>query len=148
MSSIQVEKVNLILTKIVEWATNRKDISALVLVGSWSRGTARFDSDIDLCFLTPNPSGFRDSETWIEEIDWEAIGCKVGDWEDKDYGLVWSRHIYLEDKTEIEFGFSMPSWASIDPIDEGTFRVISDGCRILYDPENTLARLIDAVIHN
>lgn len=145
MSSMQAEKVNSILTKIVEWAANRRDISAVALVGSWARGTARPDSDIDLGFLAPNPSGFRDSETWVDEINWEGIGCKVDNWEDEDYGLVWSRHVHLEDGAEIEFSFGMLSWASIEPIDEGTFRVVSDGCRILHDPENLITKLIAAV---
>lgn len=94
-------------------------------------------------FLTPNPSKFRGNKTWIDEIDWESMSSNVKDWEDKNYGLVWSRHIYLGDRTEIEFSFGLPSWASIDPLDSGTLSLIKNGFRILYDPKNLLERLLD-----
>lgn len=60
--------------------------------------------------------------------------CDVDSWKDKDYGVIWSCHVYLKDKTEVEFSFGAPSWASTQPTDEGTFKVITDGCRVLYDP--------------
>jgi uncharacterized protein len=142
MVSMQAEKVSSILTYVVEWAAYRTDICAVALVGSWARGTARPNSDIDLMLLTPNPKGFRDDEKWINELNWEDVGFEINGWKDKDYGLVWSRHVYLEDGTEIEFSFGSPSWASTTPIDRDTFRVISDGCRVLHDPKNLLAELL------
>jgi predicted nucleotidyltransferase len=145
MSVSHSEKVDRILTKVTQWGSQREDISAVALVGSWASGNARIDSDIDLMFLTPNTSKFRSNEAWIDEIDRENIGSNVEDWEDEDYGLIWSRHIYLSDRTEIEFSFGLLSWASLDPLDSGTFGVVKNGFRILYDPENLLKRLLDKV---
>ena len=49
--------------------------------------------------------------------------------------MVWSRHIHFQDGTDVESTFESPLWALINPIDEGTFQVVSNGCFILYDPE-------------
>jgi uncharacterized protein len=145
MQSLNPKKVKLILEEIAQWASQRTDITALALVGSWARGTARVGSDIDLMFLTASPSSFRRDETWVNQIQWAVVDAEVDGWKDKDYGVIWSRHVYLDDENEIEFGFGVPSWASIDPIDPGTFRVMSDGCQILYDPDHWLSKLIDKV---
>jgi uncharacterized protein len=45
----------------------------------------------------------------------------------------------------VEFGFVPPNWASVDPADPGTARVVRDGCSPLVDPEGALARLSAAV---
>jgi uncharacterized protein len=145
MQPLNTEKFKLILGEVTRWATVRSDITAVALVGSWARGTARIDSDIDLMLLTHSPLLFRQSEHWADEIKWSIIDAKIDRWEDKDYGLVWSRHIYLDDETKIEFSFGLSSWASVDPIDIGTFRVVNDGCQVLYDPEYMLSKLIDAI---
>jgi uncharacterized protein len=145
MSFTPSAKVDSILAHVVQWAVNRADIQAVVLVGSWARGTARLDSDIDLMLLTPYPKRFQDSEKWINEINWQALGYEINGWEDKEYGVIWSRHVYLQDGTEIEFSFGAPSWASTQPIDEGTCRVIRDGCCVLYDPKSLISELIAKV---
>lgn len=138
-------KIDLILSRVVEWAESRSNIMAVALVGSWARGTAREDSDIDLMFLTPDATEYRNEEEWIHEIGWEVLASKVDSWEDREYGLVWSRHIYLENKTEVEFSFGPLNWAATQPIDRGTLGVVKDGCKILYDPATLLAELIAEV---
>ncbi len=145
MQPLNNERVNSILEAVTQWASHRTDIAAVALVGSWARGAARIDSDIDLMFLAANSAWFRQDEKWIEEIRWAVVDAKIHDWQDKDYGAIWSRHVYLDNETEIEFGFGSLSWASIDPVDAGTLRVVSDGCRVLYDPENLLSKLIAKV---
>ncbi|MDJ0725833.1 MAG: hypothetical protein QNJ38_12040 [Prochloraceae cyanobacterium] len=59
--------------------------------------------------------------------------------------MAWSRHVYLEDETAIELGCSAPKWAAIAPIDPGTFRVVSGGCRILYERHNLMQNLLTEV---
>jgi uncharacterized protein len=142
---LNAEKVKIVLKEVTRWASHRTDIAAMALVGSWAREAARVDSDIDLMFLTDSPSLFRLDKKWIDEIQWAIIGGEIDDWQDQDYGVVWSRHVYLDDGTEIEFSFGSPSWASVDLIDPGTFRVVSDGCQILYDPKDLLGKLIDKI---
>jgi len=42
---------------------------------------------------------------------------------------------------EIELGVTATAWANLNPIDAGTRRVVSDGMRILHDPDAILADL-------
>lgn len=130
-----------LLELIAKWATARRDISGVALVGSHARGSARADSDIDLVLLTAIPETFRAEESWVGDIDWSAEGTHPATWRDEDYGNVWSRRIWLSSGAELEISFAPLSWADINPLDAGTRRVISGGCRILHDPDRFLERL-------
>jgi Nucleotidyltransferase domain len=77
-------RVGELLERATAWARRRPDIRGLALVGSWARGSARTDSDVDLVVLTT------------------------------------------------------------DPVDPGTRRVVTDGMRILHDPDGRLAALAAA----
>ena len=134
-----------ILQSIIGWSEAHQDIRGLALVGSHARGTARLDSDIDLVVLAANPEAFRADGSWIEAIDWSGAGVEVAHWADEDYGAVWSRRVRLSSGAEVEISFAPLSWASIAPLDAGTRRVVSDGCRILYDPAGLLGCLHEAV---
>jgi predicted nucleotidyltransferase len=104
--------------------------SGLILVGSHARGTARADSDIDLIVLTTDPQCFRADTAWLRAIDWNVIAARPAEWQDEDYGVLWSRRMWLElNRDEVEIGFALPSWAEVKPIDPGTQRVITGGCR-------------------
>ena len=141
------QKFQQILTEVSNWATRRSEITAAALVGSWASDQAQLDAGIDLMFLTVSPSLFRQDHNWVNEIPWSIVGTQIYDWQDQDRGMVWSRHLALEDGMEVKFSFGFPSWASIDLVDFDTVRVIA-GCRILYDPENLLAQLINKVNSN
>lgn len=145
MQAVDDDKVQAILAEICHWVSGRGDILAVALVGSWASGAARQDADVDLVLLTSDPLRFRRDHGWITEIAWGNIGAGPAYWRDADYGLVWSCHVHLADGTEIEFGFGSPGWAAIDPVDQGTRQVIRAGCRILFDPQGLLNRLVDSV---
>lgn len=140
------KQVEQIVQQVTHWAMDHRMIIAAALVGSQARGTARAESDIDLMLLTEQPLLFRTSTYWLREIDWS--GRRIESWEDKKYGAVWSRHVYLDasaDCTKVELSFGQPNWASIAPLDPGTQRVVYDSCRILYDPEDRLTQLMKFV---
>lgn len=139
------ELTDAILRVAAGWAAAQSDIVGLALVGSWARGTARPDSDIDLMVLTHDPERYRRDRSWLAEIDWALIGLPVIGWRDADYGAVWSRHITLADAVEVEFSFGEPSWAETEPIDIGTHRVAARGLRPLYDPRDLFTGLLDAI---
>lgn len=136
-----------ILRLAASWAATQSDIQGLALVGSWARGAARPDSDIDLVILTNDPERYRLNRSWLLDLDWALVGLPVIGWRDADYGALWSRHITLADAVEVEFGFTTPAWAATAPIDVGTRQVASDGLRILYDPHNHFAALMTALAH-
>jgi predicted nucleotidyltransferase len=134
-----------LLTIIVRWAANSPHILAVALVGSYARGAARADSDIDLMLITSTPETFRQETQWLQQIDWEHIQAHITTWKDADYGLVWSRHTQLSNGTEIELSFGPPQWAATNPIDTSTYKIVSAGCWILLDPTGLLNHLLQQV---
>jgi uncharacterized protein len=128
---------------VVDWARTQPTIQAVAMVGSYARGQARLDSDLDLVLLTTNPLDFRADIGWLHAIDWNALNVRPLKWEDEDYGALWSRRIWLEPNgVEVEIGFASVSWANVNPLDSGTRQVISDGCHILHDPKGMASSLV------
>ena len=56
-------------------------------------------------------------------------------------GPLTERRLLLKGGLEVEVGIAEPSWAATDPVDPGTRRVVTDGLRILHDPDRRLAPL-------
>lgn len=146
---MNIYSIEAILETVLNWAQTRSEILALALVGSYTRGEATTDSDIDLMAIASNPKFFRQNHDWMHQINWQSINCKIITFNDAQYGAVWSRHIYLNrytakysTKLKIEISFGLPTWASVDPIDSGTFAVVSRGCKILYDSQGILNNLM------
>ena len=135
------KKLNQILAVVRQFAISHSQIVAVALCGSQARGTARPDSDIDLSILVEDQQLFKNTD-WIAQIDFKKIDEKIASFRDAAYGTVWSRHVFLESGTEIEFSFANRSWADIDPIDGGTKKVVSDGYKVLHDPHQILIELL------
>jgi hypothetical protein len=127
------------LTAVTAWAEGRPDIRALLLVGSWARGSARPDSDVDLLLVVDAP---RDL---LRDDDWPTIfgaPCMV---HDEDWGLAQSRHVFYRNGFEVEFGLTTNLWLSTNPADGGTRRVVMDGCTVLLDPTGAARRFLARV---
>jgi uncharacterized protein len=138
-----IRSVALVARIVTAWAKAQPMIRAVALVGSHARGTAGPDSDIDFMLLATDPDTFRADLMWVDQIDWHRIDAHPQKWQDEDYGLAWSRRVWLARAfMPVELTFAPLSWANADPPDAGTQRVISGGCRILYDPDSLLAQLI------
>lgn len=86
--------INPILETVVTWAERRTEILALALVGSYARGEATAESDIDFMAIAFNPEFFHQNYDWMHEINWESINYKILTFNDAEYGAVCSRHIY------------------------------------------------------
>jgi len=139
-------RIEHIVRAVLAWASAEPKIRAVALVGSHARGAARRDSDIDLVVLVTDSQGFRADTTWLEQIHWQAVDSRAQKWQDEDYGVAWSRRVWLAaDSVQVELTFTPISWANVDPRDAGTFSVISRGCRILYDPDALLVRLCEGI---
>ena len=137
-------KLQEILNSVIDFAKSNNQVLAVGLCGSRARGTARLDSDIDLSILVKDKLRFKTSD-WIENFDFGKINEKLAYYKDEIYGSVWSRHVFLESKVEIEFSFADRSWADINKLDDGTRKVVSDGFEILYDPQKILSKLVKKV---
>ena len=136
--------VHNLIAAIKSWASGRPDVRALAVAGSWARGTARADSDLDLLILANEPACYRTDQSWLRELKlpspYRVVFNRVA-----DYGAAWSCHVLLEPHAKLELTFCEVSWASTSPIDEGTRRVVTDGLRVICDTDGHLSRLISAI---
>jgi predicted nucleotidyltransferase len=132
------KQVKELLNAVVSWAEAKPDILGVALVGSYARGKAKIDSDVDLVFLTLNPKVLIDKPEWINEFG-DAKSLKVEDW-----GLVTSLRVFYQEDFEVEYGITTLEWAR-EPLDEGTCQVIADGLKVLLDKSGFLERALKYV---
>ncbi|HUH97210.1 MAG TPA: nucleotidyltransferase domain-containing protein [Anaerolineales bacterium] len=133
---LEIERV---IRRLKRWVQDKPDILAVGYVGSWARGEAGPDSDLDLIILTADPEIYLNDPKWLSEFG-EVREVKREDW-----GPVQTRRAFYQDGSEIEFNFTTKDWAKINPLDEGTVRPVSDGLKIIYDPAQLLRKLEEAV---
>ena len=126
---------------LARWALRQDDIVAAAVVGSWARGSARMDSDLDVVVLTTHPGQYVADDRWIAA----AVGQDASVVRTQEWGPLTERRVRLSSGLEVEFGFVAPSWAAQDPVDPGTARVVRDGFEPLVDEDGMLARLMTAV---
>jgi predicted nucleotidyltransferase len=131
-----------IIERVTRWAARRPEVVGLLLAGSYARGAARPDSDLDFVLLTSDETGYAD-DAWAHELAHElTLGAltRVQSW-----GAVTERRFTTGSGLDVEINVGSPGWASTDPVDPGTRRVVSDGARLLHDPAGVLAALRDTV---
>ena len=128
-------EVQRILDVVLAWADRRDDIRALLLVGSHARGTATPGSDVDLVVLTRTPRRYIDREDWVGAVGGASVA------EPKTWGAITERRVRMPTGLEVEFGFGTPSWASGEPLDAGTRRVLQNGFEVVLDRDGALALL-------
>jgi predicted nucleotidyltransferase len=136
MSTHRHQEVAALLEWAERWAGGRGDVAGLLLAGSWARGAARDDSDVDLVLLSDDPSVY-DAAFLAERT---ALGAFVTT---RGWGPLTEWRFVRESGLEIELCVGTPDWAGTSPVDAGTRRVVSDGVRPLYDPRGLIAGVID-----
>ena len=130
--------LTLFLETFSAWARAQADIEGVALVGSHARDAATTDSDVDLVILTSVVSRYFQDQSWISQFG------DVGQRSVEEWGRVKSLRVFYKAGPEIEYNFATPDWAS-SPVDRGTFNVVADGMKIVYDPQAVLGNLKDAV---
>ncbi|WP_338020703.1 nucleotidyltransferase domain-containing protein [Streptomyces sp. TR1341] len=160
----RLAEVREFLDRLTRWAATREDIVGLLLVGSYARGAARPDSDVDVVLLTTDPAPYltdaaesdtAESDTAEFDIAESDIAESGGTWtgwagelglgrlvRTRVWGPLTERRYTLVPGLEVEFGIGGPRWARTDPVDPGTRRVVAEGARTLYDPRRVLAELV------
>ena len=133
------DETEALLDRVGEWARLQPDLVGVVLVGSRARGTARPDSDVDLVFLSREPDRYLQRDDWASELGAAAIQGSAR------RGALVEQRLLMISGAELDVGIGSPDWASVEPIDAGTARVLREGSRIVYDPEGVLARVTEAV---
>src|SRR5262245_347602 len=105
---------------LATWVSRQSDLRGLAMVGSWARGTATADSDLDVVVIAADQDRYRAGSTWLSKIAFQDAGYRIVSHEAAAYGQVWSWHVGLEPEAEVEISFAPPEWASTDPVDRGT----------------------------
>lgn len=127
------ESIRDFLEAFVSWASTQAGMQGIALVGSYARGAAREDSDVDLVLLTDQPRSYLDDLTWL------ACFGAVDKYQVEDYGKLTSVRVWYQNGSEVEYGITVPDWAAL-PLDAGTRRVISDGMLVLFERGNLLSQ--------
>jgi len=127
-----------LLKKIKNWAHKNNDLNSLLLVGSYARNEVHQDSDIDLVLI------FNDPKKYINNLDWIKEFGEIERYEIEYWGRVTSIRAWYKNGIEVEFGITSAEWAET-PVDSGTFRVVSDGSKILVDKSKKLKQLLSEV---
>ena len=121
------------------WVSTQADVKAVALVGSYARDAATESSDVDLLLLTTDVAKYIADRAWVSLFG-EATACRVEDW-----GKVTSVRTFYKSGLEVEYGFSTPDWAQM-PMDAVISRVVSDGMKVLFDPQGILSTVLREIL--
>ena len=128
-----IDDIRDFLEAFTPWAADQADVQGIALVGSYARGAARDDSDVDLVLLTEQAGKYLDDMQWIERFG------IVEKHQIEDYGKLISLRVWYQNDIEVEFGVTTPDWAAI-PLDAGTQEVMKGGMIVLFERGNLLSR--------
>jgi predicted nucleotidyltransferase len=128
-----IEHIRDFLNVFVNWTSAQEDVQAIALVGSYARGDAKENSDIDLVILTNQPRKYLDQLKWIEYFG------AVEKHQTEDYGRLISIRVWYQNGYEVEYGIATPDWAAT-PLDAGTQEVIGGGMIVLFERGNLLSQ--------
>jgi predicted nucleotidyltransferase len=127
-----------LIEKVRRWADLRDDIRAVALVGSYARGDARADSDIDLVLMCSERSRYLSDTGWLSTFG------EVATQSFEDWGMVQSIRVVYRNGPEVEFGVTGLDWAAF-PVDEGTAAVLRHGCSVLLDRDGRVEAVLRVV---
>ena len=132
-ANVKKEQTEQFLDDLARWAVSQNDLLAVALVGSYARGTATINSDVDIVLISSH------LDHYLKDNSWAASFGVVEKRRIEQYGLVTSLRIWYAGGLEVEYGISDERWAAL-PLDAGTRQVISDGMRILFERGDVLSR--------
>ncbi|HUV15573.1 MAG TPA: aminoglycoside 6-adenylyltransferase [Pelolinea sp.] len=116
------------LDRITNWASNNEDIRTVILVGSFARGEAKDDSDVDFVIIAENPDSFLKDDSFAHQFgNPSRIDCE-------NWGKVQSLRVWYENSLEVEFSFTTKNWLTF-PLDIDSCQVLSDGYLVLVDKD-------------
>lgn len=114
------------ISELKEYAGNASHIESIIIVGSYARGTNKENSDLDVVIITSDKSGMIANQDYTQNFG------EVNKQQTEYYGACTSVRAWYRDGKEVEFGIVEPSWISM-PLDSGTYKVLSDGYKIIID---------------
>lgn len=124
-----MESFDVFISKVKRWGEQSKEINAIILVGSYARGTHSKSSDIDLVILTNDKENMISNPMFINQFGKQSkMGIEY-------YGAVTSIRVFYEEGFEVEFGIAEISWIA-QPLDSGTRQILDEGYKVIIDKGN------------
>lgn len=127
--------VNAVVARAAQWEKCQADVPAIVVVGSYAYGHPRMGSDVDLVLLSQRTPEHLANLAFIQMITPGGRVIRRERW-----GPMHERRVRLPSGLVVEFGLTTPEWAAL-PLDPGTSKVLSDGCKIVVDDGTVTAAL-------
>jgi aminoglycoside 6-adenylyltransferase len=133
-------RMELLATAVADWASEREDVAALVVVGSQARDDVPADrwSDLDLILLLDSPSRYTDDATWTSEF-----GNPVVTFLEATMDGHWERRVLYETGEDVDFVLFPAAVAERIEAIELAAALLARGYRVLLDRigvEERLAR--------
>lgn len=119
--------VNQVIARAAVWADTQPDVRACIIVGSYAFGRPRTASDVDLVILSETSRRHLDNLDFISQITPRGRLVRSTQW-----GPMHERRVRLRGGLLVEFGITAHDWAAV-PVDAGTAKGLTDGCKILTD---------------
>ena len=140
-------RVELMTAAVADWAREREDVQALVVVGSQARSDVPADrwSDLDLILLVDNPEPYAEESSWVAEFGRPVLtfleGTPVGQRE---------RRVLYETGEDVDFPLFPVTALELLEKSENAAHLLARGYRVLLDRvglEERLARVAAAAEH-
>lgn len=124
-------KADAFLEAFVRWATGRRDVHAVVLVGSRARADSPADewSDVDLALVVDDPDGYLGDEHWLEAFGQPLLTFV----EPTAVGGGLERRVLYADGLDVDVAVVTPDWLRHAAADPEAAHVLQRGYRVLLD---------------
>ncbi len=122
--------LELLEAAVADWADEREDVLALLVVGSQARTEAPADrwSDLDLGLFVEEPARYLDNRDWLEEF-----GVPVLTFLEPTFEGSRERRVLYETGEDVDFVVLPPSAVERLPTTPGAAEALARGYRVLVD---------------
>jgi aminoglycoside 6-adenylyltransferase len=124
-------RMELIAAAVADWARERDDVRAALVVGSQARTDVPADrwSDLDVVLFVDDPRRLADDATWVEEFGTPVLTFL----ELTGFGNRVERRVLYESGEDVDFPLIEASaWREVESMPEARL-LLARGCRVLYD---------------
>ena len=123
-------QAELLVAAVADWAEQRADVKALVLVGSQARTDAPADrwSDVDLVVLVEDPAPYTEDATWVREF-----GTPLVTFLEATLDGHWERRVLYDTGEDVDFVLFPVSVLDRLDASENAAALLRRGYRVLVD---------------